>query len=261
MRTTPPSVRLPMWTLDASCDVPHWRLSAPPAGVRLVFSTRRGGVSAPPFESLNLGRSTLDLPESVSANRGRALAAFTLSPDRLATAGQVHGNRVVEVTQSGHIPECDGLVTRVPGLALAVTTADCMSLLFTAPGAVAAIHSGWRGAADGMPVAALESICRSAHCAPSAVEVHFGPSARGCCYEVGGEVASRFPEAALRRLVPGIRLDLPTATTLALLGAGMAPQAVHDCGACTMCEPYWYFSHRGDRGRTGRMWGVAALTD
>ena len=165
----------------------------------LAFSTRRGGVSTAPFESLNLGRSTADLPDSVIANRSRLLNALGLSPDRLVTAGQVHGTRVIEATAPGHLPDCDGLITRVPGLAIAVTTADCMSLLFTAPGAVAAIHSGWRGAADGMPVAALETLCGIAACSPSSVDVHFGPSARGCCYEVGEEVAARFPDAALRR--------------------------------------------------------------
>ncbi len=261
MFETPPSLATLMWTLDTSAEVPHWRQSAPPAGVILAFSTRRGGVSVAPFESLNLGRSTPDLPESVRLNRIRLLHALELSPENLATAGQVHGIRVVEATAPGHFPACDGLVTRVPGLALAVTTADCMSLLFTAPGAVAAIHSGWRGAAAGMPVAALDAICRLSGCAPAAVEVHFGPSARGCCYEVDEDVAARFPEAALRRIEPKPRLDLPTATRLALLDAGMAPGSVHDCGACSMCEPYWYFSHRGDRGRTGRMWGVAALAE
>ena len=248
-----------MWKLDDSCEVPHWRRTAADAKVTLAFSTRRGGVSAPPFDSLNLGRSTADLPASVSANRSRLLIALGLSPNRLATAGQVHGTRVLEATAPGHLPDCDGLITRVPGLALAVTTADCMSLIFTAAGAVAAIHSGWRGAADGMPVAALETLCDIAGCSPSEVEVHFGPSARGCCYEVGEEVATRFPEAALRRPGPKARLDLPTATRLALLETGMSPESVHDCGACTMCEPYWYFSHRRDGGATGRLWGIAAL--
>ncbi len=248
-----------MWKLDDHCDVPHWRPTALDTPVTLAFSTRRGGVSTAPFESLNLGRSTADLPDSVSANRSRLLNALGLSPDRLVTAGQVHGTRVIEATAPGHLPDCDGLITRVPGLAIAVTTADCMSLLFTAPGAVAAIHSGWRGAADGMPVAALETLCGIAACSPSSVEVHFGPSARGCCYEVGEEVAARFPDAALRRPGPKARLDLPTATRLALLGAGMAPESVHDCGACSMCEPYWYYSHRRDAGATGRLWGVAAL--
>jgi polyphenol oxidase len=247
-----------MWRLDDTVSVPHWR-PAVPAGAVIAFSTRRGGVSEPPFDSLNLGRSTDDRAESVTENRSRLLVCLGLAPESLATAGQVHGARVVEVDAPGHQPGCDALVSRVPGLALAVTTADCMSLLYTAPGAVAAAHAGWRGTADGMPVAALTALCTSAGCAPEHVHVHLGPCIRGCCYEVGGEVASRFPAAALRQGPGRSRLDLPTAARLALEAAGVPRDSIHDTGACSACEPYWYFSHRRDQGRTGRLWGVAAV--
>lgn len=248
-----------MWTLDDSASVPIWRIDAGVPGARLAFSTRRGGASTPPFDSLNLGRSTEDRPEAVAENRSRLLVSLGLSPDRLATAGQVHGARVVEVDRPGHQPGCDALVTRVPGLALAVTTADCMSLLYVAPGAVAAAHAGWRGTAAGMPVAALEALCACAGCAPEHVHVHVGPCIRACCYEVGDDVASCFPPAALRPTANRPRLDLPKAARLALVERGVRPEAIHDTGACSACEPYWYFSHRRDDGRTGRLWGIAAL--
>jgi YfiH family protein len=249
-----------MWTLAAQAAVPHWRPVPDAPGAALLFSTRRGGVSAPPFDSLNLGRSTADTAEAVRENRARLLAVAGVGPDRLATAGQVHGTRVVEVAAPGHQPECDALLTRTPGLALAVTTADCMSLLYHAPGVVAAAHSGWRGTAAGLPAAALAAVCAAAGCAPGAVRVHLGPCIRGCCYDVGEEVAARFPEAALRRAGDRLRLDLPTAAALALAAAGLPPGALEDTGACTACEPYWYFSHRRDHGATGRHWGLAALT-
>jgi hypothetical protein len=247
-----------MWKLETQLPVPHWR-PADPAGAVLAFSTRRGGVSPPPFDSLNLGRSTVDDPAHVAENRRRFLAAQGLAADQLATAGQVHGRRVVEVTAAGHHPECDALVSAVPGLALAVTTADCMSLLYAAPGGVAAAHSGWRGTADGMPIAALEALCQRVGVEPGAVSVHVGPCIRGCCYEVGAEVAARFPADAIRRTGEGLRLDLPTVARSALLAAGVPAHGIHDTGACTACESSWYFSHRRDEGRTGRMWGVAAL--
>jgi YfiH family protein len=174
----------------------------------------------------------------------------------------VHGARVVEVTEPGHHAACDALLTRASGVVLAVTTADCMSLLYHAPGVVAAAHSGWRGTAGGMPVATLEAVCRLAGCAPDAVTVAIGPAIRGCCYEVGEEVAGHFPAAAVR-VPPGDAarpmLDLPTAATLALRDAGVRPERIHDTGACTYCEPALYFSHRRDHGLTGRHWGVAAL--
>src|SRR5215510_13742216 len=134
-----------MWILDPDAAVPHWRQRERDPGAVLLFSTRRGGVSRAPFDTLNLGRSTEDDTAAVRENRARLLRLADLAPDRLATAGQVHGARVVEVVAPGHHAECDALVTRVPGVVLAVTTADCMSLLYHAPGVVAAAHSGWRG--------------------------------------------------------------------------------------------------------------------
>lgn len=250
-----------MWTLDKHSAPPHWRPTAPDADAILAFSTRRGGVSAAPFESLNLGRSTVDEPANVGANRSRLLAALGHPAEPLATAGQVHGTRVVEAVASGHHPECDALVTTVPGLALAVTTADCMSLLYTAPGGVAAAHAGWRGMADGMPAIALAALCARTATRPEHVTVHLGPCIRGCCYEVGREVAARFPAEALRDVEGSTRLDLPTAAKRLLLDAGVPAHSVHDTGACTACEPHWYFSHRRDAGRTGRMWGVAVLRE
>ncbi len=247
-----------MWTLASELPVPHWRPSAAPPSTVLAFSTRRGGTSPPPFDTLNVGRSTEDDPAHVRETRARLLDALGLRPDRLATAGQVAGARVVEATAPGHHPDCDALVTTAPGLVLAVTIADCMALLYTAPGGVAVAHSGWRGTADGMPVAALEALCDRARVGPEAVSIHIGPCIRGCCYEVGPEIAALFPAEAVRPDGPRPRLDLPTAARSALLAAGVPGHAIHDTGACTACEPYWYFSHRRDAGRTGRMWGMAA---
>src|SRR6516164_4310315 len=119
-----------MWTLDQTTSIPHWRPQDRSRDAVLIFSTRRGGVSRAPFDSLNLGRSTEDEAAAVHVNRERLLRLATLAPDRLATAGQVHGARVVEVVAPGHHADCDALVTRHPGVVLAVTTADCMSLLY-----------------------------------------------------------------------------------------------------------------------------------
>ena len=247
-----------MWTLDQTTPIPHWRPRERRPDAVLLFTTRRGGVSRPPFDSLNLGRSTDDAAAAVRENRERLLHLANSSPERLATAGQVHGARVVEVVAPGHHPDCDALVTRHPGVVLAVTTADCMSLLYDAPGVVAAAHSGWRGTADAMPVAALDAVCRLAGCASDAVSVTIGPAIRGCCYEVGEDVAARFPSAAVRATGGKPRLDLPTAARIALIAAGVPPERLEDTGGCTCCEPDWYFSHRRDHGRTGRHWGVAA---
>ncbi|MBI5711012.1 MAG: laccase domain-containing protein [Candidatus Eisenbacteria bacterium] len=248
-----------MWTLDAGAGVPLWRPAAPDPAFVLAFSARRGGTSAPPFDTLNLGRSTADAAAAVAENRRRLLGALGLDPARLATAGQVHGAAVVAVRGPGHHHACDALVTRAPGVPLAVSTADCMPLLYTAPGAVAAAHAGWRGTASGMPVAALAALCDAAGVPPARVRVAIGPCIRPCCYEVGPEVAGRFPAAAVRDAEGSLRLDLAVAARLQLLEAGVPEDAIEDTGACTSCEPFWYFSHRRDAGATGRHWGVAAL--
>jgi YfiH family protein len=246
-----------MWTFERDSPLPLWLAAGVPSVV-LAATTRLGGVSAPPYHALNLGRSTDDQPAAVAENRRRALARIGFTPDSLVTAGQVHGTRVVAASEPGHCPECDALVTTTPGLVLAVTTADCMSLLFAAPGGVAASHSGWRGTAEGMPVATLRALCEAARCEPVEVVVAIGPCIRSCCYEVGPEVAERFPAEALTADRPRPHLDLPGAARRVLIEAGVPARSIHDSGACTACEPYWYYSHRRD-GPTGRHWGLAGI--
>lgn len=245
-----------MLVLDAAAAVPMWRDEAPDAVCG--FTTRRGGVSLAPFDTLNLGRSTDDDAAHVEANRRRVLQALGLEPVRLATAGQVHGARVAEVDQPGHTVGCDALLTRVPGLALAVTAADCAPLVLTAPGWVAAAHAGWRGTAAGLPREVVRVLGERAGVGPDAVRVALGPSIRGCCYEVGPEVALRFPAVAVRLKGGRHHLDLSVAIREQLMDAGVAATALVVSSACTACAPDWYFSHRRDAGRTGRHWGVVA---
>ena len=248
-----------MWTFETAPPLPLWRARPRVSDAVLACTTRKGGVSAAPYHALNLGRSTDDDPNAVAENRRRVLARLGAGDRRLTTAGQVHGARVVEVSEPGHVPECDALVTARPDLALAVTTADCMPLLFAAPSAVAACHSGWRGTAEGMPEATLAALCRLAGCPPAEVTVHLGPCIRVCCYEVGDEVASRFPSEAIRTEFGRPRLDLPRAAALQLGRAGLEGTAFHDSGACTSCQSDWYFSHRRDGSPSGRQWGIALL--
>lgn len=248
-----------MWTLADRSPLPAWRLADEPSGVRVAFSTRRGGVSLPPYDTLNLGRSTADRPEAVAENRRRLLESLGLDPARLATAGQVHGAEVVAVGTPGLAPQCDALVTREPGLALAVSSADCLPILFVAPGAVAAAHSGWRGTLSGVAEGALQAVCRAAEAAPDQVRVHLGPCIRDCCYVVGPDVAGRFPRAVVRERDGELRLSLPAAVRHRLMEVGLPAASIEDTEACTACEPHWYFSHRRDRGLTGRQWGLVAL--
>lgn len=249
-----------MWTLHETVNIPVW-LASSAHGTTLAFSTRRGGVSTPPYDDLNLGRSTADRPESVRENRNRFLTSLQLESERLATAGQVHGDRIAEAAEPGHIPDCDALVTRRTGLALAVSGADCMPLLFEAPGVIAAAHAGWRGMAAELPRKTIECLVKEHGADLADIRVHMGPCIRACCYEVGPEVAARFPAVAVQSKGDTVHLNLATAARVQLLATGVPDTSVHDTLACTSCVSDWYFSHRRDAGRTGRQWGLAALAD
>ncbi|HYM80802.1 MAG TPA: peptidoglycan editing factor PgeF [Candidatus Limnocylindria bacterium] len=247
-----------MWTLERAPEPPVWFPATPIAGSRLCFTTRRGGVSVPPYDSLNLGRSSGDDLDAVEGNRRWILERIGLAPDALATVGQVHGGEVQRVDAPGHTPGCDALVTRTPVLALAVSAADCLPILYAAPGAVAAAHAGWRGLLAGIAEATLRELSDVAIVSPLRITAHLGPCIRSCCFQVGPEVARRFPAAFVTTRDGASYVDLPGVARRRLLDAGMSEAEIHDTGACTACEPHWYFSHRRDRGRTGRMWGLAA---
>jgi YfiH family protein len=224
-------------------------------GARVLFSTRRGGVSAGPFASLNLGRKTADEGTNVDANRERLAAAVGLPRERFLYGIQVHGAAVRRAAEPPGADrpavEEDGQATVLPDAAALVFVADCFPVLLAAGDGVAALHCGWRGLAGGIVaegVAALRELG-----ADGPITAAVGPGARGCCYEVGEEVHAEFAE------VPGARagernLDLPAIARHELERAGV--DRVHDVGLCTMCWLGLFFSHRRDGGVTGRQAGV-----
>ena len=166
------------------------------AGIRHAFFTRRGGVSEGMFGSLNCGFGSGDVPENVAANREIAMASLGLPADRLVTLRQVHSATVVTVEQPWRredSPSADGLVTVVPGIALAVLTADCAPVLFYDPVArvIGAAHGGWRGALGGVVDA---TIARMAELGAGRrrIRAAIGPCIAQPSYEVGPEFPQRF---------------------------------------------------------------------
>ena len=225
-------------------------------GARVLFSTRRGGVSGGPFASLNLGRLTADDPVDVDANRERLAAAVGVPRERFLYGRQVHGARVRRATEppSARRPaeEEDGQATALPDAAALVFTADCLPVALVADGAVAMLHGGWRGLAGGIVAEGLRALREVGGAGP--VSAALGPAARGCCYEVGEEVHEAFAAYDARRGERGLALEAVARAQLE--AAGVA--AVHDTGLCTMCaDPALFFSHRRDGGVTGRQAGVA----
>lgn len=231
-----------------------------PAGVRAAFSTRLGGVSEGAYASLNLGLRTGDDPRRVVENRRRLAQAADADPETATMAFQVHGARVAEAEPRGVLrPEgtrfeaCDGLWTDRPGLALLLLTADCLPVaLATRDGRRAAVlHVGWRGLAAGIVEAGADAL------GGDELRAAIGPGIGPCCYRVGEEVAGPFRRRFGADVAANGTLDLPLAAERALRAAGCV--AVDRVDACTSCDAERFFSHRRDRGRTGRQGVVAVL--
>jgi YfiH family protein len=227
-------------------------------GARALFSTRRGGVSRPPYDALNVGGMTEDDPAAVAENRDRLAAATGCPRTNVLFGHQVHGTTVRRATEppsaSRPVADEDGQATALRGHPALVFVADCLPILLAAEGAVAAVHAGWRGLAGGVIAEGVDALRDVG--GEGAVVALIGPGARGCCYETGEEVHAVFADDGAR--VGERRLDLPLIARRRLEAAGV--EAVHDLGLCTMCHPELFFSHRRDGGVTGRQAGLVWRT-
>ena len=238
---------------------------------RAAFTTRRGGVSAGPFASLNLSYGVGDAAGAVRENRRRLCLAWGASPGSAVEGAQVHGRRVAIVGRAeagGVVPEADALVTDTPDVWLAVHAADCVPLLLVDPErpAVGALHAGWRGAAAGI-VRVLVDVMRARFAArPERVRAALGPAIGPCCYEVDVPVARAmdgrpwWPEAATQTRPGRWRLDLRAAIIGELRASGVPAGSVEVVGGCTACEREQFFSYRRD-GTTGRLAGCIRLRE
>lgn len=232
--------------------VPDW--PAPPR-VRAFSTTRAGGVSDPPFESLNLSFSSGDDPERVEQNRSRVISALNL-PEPPRWLKQVHGTRVVDAEMALDRPHADASIASRPGQVLAVMTADCVPVLLCDRGGrrIGAAHAGWRGLAAGV----LQSAVAALEGDPSELLAWLGPGIGPQAFEVGPEVREAFttddPEAArCFRKGNGDRLlaDLYQLARRRLGRAGV--NAVFGGEYCTFSEPAKFFSYRREGKRSGRM--------
>lgn len=225
------------------------------AGGSALFTTRRGGCSEGPYASLNVGLASGDVLEHVHANRARVAALAGRTADRLACARQVHGSSVSVVTEPlGEALAADGQATSREDIACMVVVADCLPIALVARDAVAILHAGWRGLAAGVVgegVAALRALG-----AGGPIAAAIGPGARRCCYAAGQEVRTAFARHGHGSEVwRRDRVDLPAIAERELRSSGVAE--IHDIGLCTICAPAdLLFSHRRDRGTTGRQAGV-----
>ena len=251
-------------TLDPHWLRPDWRADE----VGALMTTRHGGVSLPPFDSLNLRAAVGDDPRAVAENQRRLADAIDARPVYL---NQIHGAKVVRLTAADLAPDAlthdaDGAVTTEPGIACTVQVADCLPVLFAAPDgrAVGAAHAGWRGLAVGVLEATLAQLCEAAHCAPGEVQAWLGACIGPARFEVGPDVlaafgvslqATRSPSAIdpphfVAKAAGKWLADLPALARERLQAAGM--NAVSGGRGCTVAEASRFFSFRRDR-VTGRM--------
>ncbi|HVA89813.1 MAG TPA: polyphenol oxidase family protein [Chloroflexota bacterium] len=251
----PSALRFPL--LDAHVDhVTH------------AIFTRRGGVSAPPLDSLNVSYSVGDNLEAVAENRARCAAALGLTSSVIVSAGLIHKAAVARVEHavlqplpdgSRLVEDVDGLITAKPGIGLLITAADCLQVLLYDPEipAIGIAHAGWRGLAAGVVSATVAAMTLAFGSRPAHMLAGIGPGLGPCCAQFTDpthELPSWFAP-----YIHGRHVDLWAAARAQLADAGLERPHIEQHALCTVCNRDQFFSHRGDHGRTGRFAAIIAL--
>jgi YfiH family protein len=242
-------------------------------------SSRLGGVSTGYCHSLNLSLSAGDDEAAVIKNRTLVCEAMGIELGSVTIGQLVHGTNIAVVTSSSRgkgatdrfssIPATDGLITDVPELPLLTLVADCAVLSFFDPKrqVVALGHGGWRGTVGGIARKMVERMNGAFGCNPADIRVGISPSIGPCCYEVREDVIDAFhdafPDQAQRFFVlqpdGSVHLDMWKAITWQLLDSGIQNEHIELSGICTACHTDLFYSHRAEKGRTGRFGAITTL--
>ncbi|PZE22641.1 peptidoglycan editing factor PgeF [Paenibacillus xerothermodurans] len=251
------------------------------AGLTVGFTSRRGGVSEYPFDSLNCGLHVGDAPPAVVANRARLAEALQIGLDACTYGEQVHGNEVQIVTKQhagagvdsrqSALQSKDAFITNEPGVFLHVMFADCVPLYFYDPvhRAVGLAHAGWKGTVLQIAKTTVEAMSVAYGTQANQLYAAIGPSIQSCCYEVDDTVISRVSETMLALSIGNDQTQsLPVYQTLPngkyklslqqlnrqiMIKAGIVPTNIEISSLCTSCRTDLFFSHRKEGGKTGRM--------
>jgi YfiH family protein len=232
--------------------------------------TRRGGVSSTPWHSLNLGGSVGDDPEHVAENRVRAFNAMGCKPESIHDVWLVHGTDIVYADSPrplGEVPiYADIIFTDNPSVSLFMRFGDCVPILFHDPKkkVVGIAHAGWMGTLRGVVGSAVQGMQSHYGCDPKNIVTGIGPSIGVDHYEVGADVISQFQEKynheadqVLQTRNESTYLDLWTANAIQLKNAGV--EQIQISGQCTACHLDDWYSHRAEKGKTGRFGALMAL--
>jgi len=234
------------------------------------FTTRFGGVSRDHLSSLNLAFHRGDSPENVAENHRILGNALGFSPDHLVLSHQTHSDIIRAVTLADcaggdhrAYPQCDALITRDPGLALMVFTADCTPILLHDPitGAVGAVHAGWRGTAANIAGNTARAMADAFGTDPANIRAAIGPNIGFCCFETDADVPDAMKAAYgatgekwIRQQGQKYYVNLKEMNALSLKSAGVTH--IEISSDCTMCQPHRFWSHRVTRGVRGSQGAV-----
>lgn len=247
-------------------ELPLFESQVIPAGFRHGFTTRRGGTSAAPFDSFNLGGKWGDDAGHLTENRRRLRHAAGAREVHFTT--QVHGRAITRVAEGAAASDtfrvaADGVITGAPDISVGVYVADCVPILLADPrtGACAAVHAGWRGTVAGVLGQAISALAEQLGARPADLRVAIGPSIGPCCFEVGPEVVAAvdaaFPAARTAGAIlldrPRAHVDLGVLNRLTATSLGVPVDAVDVAGLCTACDPARFYSYRRDHGKTGQL--------
>ncbi len=239
-------------------------ITAPNISIDHGFIGRSGGFSQTPFDSLNLGLNTDDDVKTVERNHNLVLGHFNSNREHVCMLRQVHSDRVLEGKVSWFEEQADAIVTNSPELFLVINIADCLPILFHDPikGVIAAAHCGWGGTLKRVAGKTLAEMTALYGSEPRNIQVAMGMCIRD--YQVGYEViasflSAGFPQDVYSKLEGKYYLDLAAANYITLTDVGILKKNIWDSGLCTFSDAKRFFSHRRDKGQTGRHWAVIRL--
>ena len=235
-------------------------------------STRVGGHSSPPYDTLNLSFTVGDALQNVRKNRERLVSAMDIPLNSVTTAKQIHDDRITVVSKAlrgkgsvdfdGAIDGTDAMVTDVPNTCLMVLLADCVPLLLYDPSkeVIGVVHAGWKGTVRFIAQATIKTLEGHFDCSTRDILIGIGPSVGPCCYQVGEEVVSQVEQAfgttqhIIRNRSTGGKgyLDLWEANLRQVLDAGVPEKNIEIARTCTCHHPDMFFSYRQEKGKTGR---------
>jgi len=253
-------LRAYQFELLQDCDVLHGIL------------TRQGGVSPAPWASLNLGGTVGDERSNVIENRRRIFSWFKRPVESIVDAWQVHGTTVICASQprpldAPHQP-ADAILTDRPEITLFMRFADCVPVFLHDPRrkVVGVVHAGWKGTVSKVASAAVEAMCSAYSCDPRNILAGIGPSISPDQYEIGEEVREKVIQAfngksalMLQEKQNRTHLDLWAANRCALEESGLLPHHIQTAGICTAQNLQDWFSHRAEKGKTGRFGALISL--